>query len=766
MKERLAFFYRFLPIQLFLLHFRKYQLLLIFWLILFATIMGKFAHHFGAASLFLSPEYLGRINISSFFLLGGAMATFSMSWHITTFIIHSKRLPFLGATRHAFLKYCINNSILPLLFLGTYGIFTYLFLIENEQLKPLYTLLLLLSFYLGYIFILILSFSYFFKVDKDILKSALSNIANPALIRNIIPYDTLDRELDLIKADSYMDKLFNIKRIKTPYQYNRRLIAVVLRRHHRNAMFAVFSAFILLLILGVFMDKPAMRIPAGAGFLLLFTIMMTVLGAFKYFLRSWEVIGWLSVIGVISLLTYYKVFDLRSIAYGMKYKETELPEYSYQSAKELFTDSLYQQDKRQEIQRLDKWIAKSIPDDSTSSKSSSKRPLVVISVSGGGSRSAYWTFRTLQFADSLSGGKLFQNTVLISGASGGMIGAAYWRSIQMNNLQGNIKNPYDNQFQENMGKDLLNAVIFSLASVDFISPFNKITVAGRRYSKDRGYAFDNELISITDGILDGQLKDFQAMEKQGEIPLMVMNGTIINDGRKLLIASQPVSYLGRAESSLNKVAPIIDGIDFVRFFNKQDPYNLNLVSALRMSATFPIILPVTKLPAQPNLNIMDAGLRDNYGVENTVRYLHTFKDWIKENIDEVIFLQIRDTKQEEPSDVENTERMSSMLFDPIFAIQQKWSSFQTFHQTYVQDYLKDEFKDIQFNKIVIQYIPKDKEQSVALNFHLTKKEKQYLLGSILNQDNQNAFLQLKSILHPTEGIRVEKKNRKNELSHQ
>ncbi|MGN6478199.1 MAG: hypothetical protein ACTHKV_13320, partial [Flavipsychrobacter sp.] len=51
----------------------------------------------------------------------------------TTFIIHSTRLPFLGATRHAFLKYCINNSLLPLIYIITYSIIAIRYQIENEH---------------------------------------------------------------------------------------------------------------------------------------------------------------------------------------------------------------------------------------------------------------------------------------------------------------------------------------------------------------------------------------------------------------------------------------------------------------------------------------------------------------------------------------------------------------------------------------------------------------------------------------------------------
>src|SRR5690606_457869 len=113
--------YRFLPVQLLLLHFRKYQLLLLFWIIIFLTTMGGLASHFGAETLFLAPEYLGRINFVSMLLLGAAMGIFIMAWHITTFIIHSARMPFIGAARQSFLKYCINNSLLPLIFFITYS---------------------------------------------------------------------------------------------------------------------------------------------------------------------------------------------------------------------------------------------------------------------------------------------------------------------------------------------------------------------------------------------------------------------------------------------------------------------------------------------------------------------------------------------------------------------------------------------------------------------------------------------------------------------
>lgn len=729
--------YRFLPIQLFLLHFRKYQLLLVFWLILFSTIRGHFAAHFGAASLFLSPEYLGKISALSFFLLGGATAIFTMSWHITTFIIHSKRVPFLGATRHAFVKYCLNNSILPLIFLVVFGISAGHYLFQDESYGTGQILWMLLSFYLGFALLLFISFLYFFRVDRNILKTVLSSIGNLSALTGIIPFDTLDQEFDQINADTYLNSIFQIKKIKRPYRYNTRFLSAVLRRHHRNAIFAIVVAYILLLALGILMENPVLRIPAACGFLLLFSIILAIVGSFKYLLRSWEIIGWIVVLFGISFLTRKGIFDLRSVAYGIQYKGDNKPEYNYNSLKQCFDTATIEEDQQQEQKRLAMWKRKTEQE---------KPPLVVIAVSGGGSRSAYWSFRCLQYADSLSGGQLFQNTVMLTGASGGMIGAAFWRSIHDEAQKGNLQNPYNPKYQEDIGKDLLNAIVFSMAAIDFISPFNKITINGMHYGKDRGYAFDEELKNITGGFLDKTIGDYQSSVAIGQSPLMIINGTIINDGRKLMIASQPIAYLTNARYNADEKKPVIDAVDFSRFFKKENPLDIQITSALRMSATFPIILPIVKLPSHPQMEIMDAGLRDNYGMETSVRYIDNFRDWILENCSEVVLLQIRDTKEATPTKADTNLSLSSMLLDPLFAIQQKWSSFQTFSQTYLLDETHDYFPPGRFHKITLEFEPGKKERTVALNFHLSDKDKKEISHSIYAERNQKAFQELIQLL--------------------
>ena len=117
MKLLLKGIYTTFPVQLFILHFRKYQVLLAFWYLLALIVNGNFLNYYGADALFLSPEYLGAVNPLSTLIVGISMGIFIMSWHITTFILHSNQFKFLATTSKPFLKYCINNSTIPILFL-------------------------------------------------------------------------------------------------------------------------------------------------------------------------------------------------------------------------------------------------------------------------------------------------------------------------------------------------------------------------------------------------------------------------------------------------------------------------------------------------------------------------------------------------------------------------------------------------------------------------------------------------------------------------
>ena len=148
-----GFFYSF-PVQLLFLHFRKYQVLLIFWFVLFSTINGTFMRTFGADSLYLAPEYLGNVNALGAGIVGISIGMFIMSWNIASFILFSRHFRFLAATTNPFLRYCINNFVLPAAFLIFYFIKAWQFIRYKELIPTTEYLMLAGGFLLGLLLIL------------------------------------------------------------------------------------------------------------------------------------------------------------------------------------------------------------------------------------------------------------------------------------------------------------------------------------------------------------------------------------------------------------------------------------------------------------------------------------------------------------------------------------------------------------------------------------------------------------------------------------
>jgi len=209
-------------------------------------------------------------------------------------------------------------------------------------------------------------------------------------------------------------------------------------------------------------------------------------------------------------------------------------------------------------------------------KQDSENPLLVlINTSGGGHRSATFTMSVLQHLDSLTNGSIFKKTFLINGASGGMIGAAYFRELFLRRQQGQPINLQDKQYVENIAGDLLNPLFTSFFARDLISPAQKFSVGSYQYVKDRGYAFEQQLNSNTNGFLNKQLKDYVADEKAANIPLMFFNSVVTRDSRKMIICTQPVRFMMRApQDTMNIPAVDPDAIDFTTFFARQDPFNI------------------------------------------------------------------------------------------------------------------------------------------------------------------------------------------------
>lgn len=720
------------PVQLVFLHFRKYQVLLFFWFVLFSTANGSFMKTFGAASLYLAPEYLGNVNSFSFAIVGASIGMFIMSWNIASFILFSRYFRFLAATTNPFLKFCINNAVIPIIFLIFFFYKAYHFIHFKELISTTEILFLFGGFAAGFIFILAVSLIYFFRADRTILRSMMPVISSPkSYITHLGTVKEIYRGEPLIRVEWYFESPLRLRRVRSVTHYTNEFIESIFRRHHFAAILSVFVAFVFLVFIGFVMDNPFFQLPAAASITIFFSILIGVAGAITYFLQSWSIPYLILLLLVLNIFYKLDWIDPRNKAYGINYwNKSERPAYTKEGLMSLCAPENVEADKRNMINILNEWKAKQKTD---------KPLLVLINTSGGGNRSATFTMSVLQHLDSITHGEIMEKTFLINGASGGMIGATFFRELYRQKKNGENINLQDKKYISTVSGDLLNPVFTSFFARDLIAPAQKFKSGEYNYVKDRGYAFELKLNRNSNGLLDRKLKDYTADEKAANIPLMFFNSVVTRDGRKMLISTQPVRFMMQNPIDTTRIpAQDPDVIDFVSFFEKQDPYNLRLLSALRMNATFPVVLPNVWLPSNPVIDVMDAGLRDNYGEENSLRFLVHFDQWIKENTSGVLILQIRDRTVGGWEAPYVSDDITDHITKPFLLLQHNWFKMMEYSQNEMLAYYTTRTGN-NIYKIAIQYVAKKEEDKAALNFHLTKREEKNIISSVNSDGNQQAF---------------------------
>ncbi len=744
MRTWLRNFYHSFPIQLLFLHFRKYQALLIFWFILFATINGSFMKPFGADSLFLAPEYLGNVNSLSAAIIGVSIGMYIMSWNIATFILFSRHFRFLSATTNPFLKYCINNSVLPAIFLIFYFFKAYHYAHYKELIPAVEFLFLCGGFLTGLILMLAISLIYFFRADRTIQRKMYPVITKPeTYITHLHPVREIYHDQGLIKVEWYFETPYKIRRARDVSHYTSEFVVSIFKRHHFAAILSVFFAFLFLIFIGFFLEYPFFQLPAGASITVFFSILMGVVGAITYFLQSWSV-PYLA--GLLLLLNFFykqNWIDPRNKAYGINYwaGSKYRPSYSREGLLGLCNKDSIEKDRQNMIGILNAWKQK---------QEDEKPLLIIINTSGGGHRSATFTMRVLQQMDSITQGAILKKTFLINGASGGMIGATYFRELYRQQLKGKNIRLQDRRYVDDIAGDLLNPVFTSFFARDLIGPAQTFHVGPYSYVKDRGFAFEDKLNDNTGGLLNLQLKDYYEDEKKARIPLVFFNSVVTRDSRKMIISTQPVRFMLQAKPDSNRIStPDPDAVDFISFFSRQDPYNLRILTALRMNATFPIVLPNVWLPSNPVIDVMDAGLSDNFGEGTTLRFLSSFGDWIQENTRGVLIIQIRDRRSGGWEAPYVSDNLGEHITKPFLLLQHNWFKMMEYSQNDMLTYFSSTSATPVY-KISFEYAVTDEQKKAALNFHITAREKNDVIASVRSPQNQQCFQQLLVLLQKKE----------------
>lgn len=733
------------PIRLLILHFRSNLLLIGMWLFVVFLITGLLGKELGFLYLFLEPEYLGNVNFWSFLVIGLAFGGFLMTWNLTAYLLTAHHFPFLASLHHPFTKFCINNLIIPISFMAFYltAIISFQINYEVWSLEELFYHSI--GFLTGMLSLLLFYFLYFHYTNQDISsfdgkhkeKANEQNI-NPG--RRKVDLDYIKMDANRLRVDYYLTETFGIRLVRSVAHYDVKMMKRIFRQNHLNALVIQLLTMIVLFTLGSLMELSLFRIPAGASIFILLSIIVALVGAVTYWFDEWR--ATIIIILLIGINYFTQIPGFRHInkAYGLTYEEKAAP-YSNEILKSLCLPDQIADDKAATIKILDKWKKKNTTD-------SLKKPKIIfIGVSGGGLRAAAWTVNVIQKADNLTKGELFDKTILITGASGGMLGLSYMRELFLQKQNDPHIDVYSEKHFNIISKDLLNSIAFTLVSNDLFLPWTTFDFGAQTYRKDRGYIFEQQLNENTNYILDKPLIDYRIPEQEAKIPMMFLTPAIVNDARRLIISPQAVSYMMVAPAGLDYERFIgVDAVDFGLLLKEQKADSLRFLSALRMNATFPYIMPNVYLPTDPEIAAVDAGFLDNYGLLSASRFIQVFRSWILENTSGVIFIQITSSHSDTQISLSNDKGAVQNIFNPI-GIAGQIFNLQEYEQDNSMGFVYDLLGKENFNFIRFKFDPgDDKKVKASISFHLTDHEKILIKKEIDSPDNKSQLRQLQELL--------------------
>lgn len=736
-------FFYFFPFQLLFLHLKRSHLVLALWVILFGIVVQLVGVKYGLPYLFLYPEYLGEVSFWSYLILGFSCGGFIMAFNMYSYVMHGFKFRFIATISRPYQKFSINNAFIPVLFIVTYVFFSFRFQVNKEFVPVGEALFNLTGFIAGFLVFVTISNIYFFRTNKDLFKISgrkeedfereiSQKMAEVNMSSRKVSWRNLFKHDEGWTVETYLSSPFKVKLARDSSHYDLELIKKVFYQNHLNASIFEIAVIVSFLLLGSFKEYPAFLIPAGASIFLLLTIIIMIITAMYSWFRGWTFTFILvGVVGLNFLSQKTELFAYKNFAYGLDYAHKKA-RYDHDYIRWLNSDSIaYQMDKRATVEILNRW-KRNIKNE----YGIEKPPLVIFCASGGGIRSSLWTFAVMQKLDSISNGMFGRYCRLMTGASGGMIGSAYYRELMMMRDAGKIKSASSPVFIEKISKDVLNPVAFSIATSDVFIRYQKFKDGPYSYTIDRGTVFENTLNSNVDGVFSKRLYEYRLPEENAEIPMMVFSPTIINHGRKLIISPLNTSYFNYHNAKQNDFVTSDGVVEFKRFLKDQNAVNLKYSTALRMSATFPYVMPMVSLPTNPGTEVMDAGIRDNYGTSLAVKFIAEFKVWIENNTSGVLIVTTRDRPKALNVPVINNSLYSKMSKPAVNVVDNIF-----FTQDFDDDQLLENLSMFSGLKIkVVNFcLPNDSKNKVSLSWHLTKLEKKLVLSALTNAYNQASF---------------------------
>ena len=388
-------------------------------------------------------------------------------------------------------------------------------------------------------------------------------------------------------------------------------------------------------------------------------------------------------------------------------------------------------------------------------KADDQDSLIVVAASGGGIQAAAWTAQTLTGLERDNPGKFGRRLRLISSVSGGSVGAMYFTNAYRND--GSLDDTEMSSVVEQAMRSSIDAVAWGLVYPDLLRAFCPYCLG----SIDRGQALEEAWLQAERrakaSLGHATLTQWREDALQQRRPAVIFNTTIADTGERLLLATT-------APENNSRVGAGWKAQGSRSFFDLYPQYDLKIVTAARLSATFPYVSPAARADlAAPSFHIVDGGYYDNYGISSLAQWLDN-KLRSGSTIKRLLILQIRAFPIEDEDRGPQKQTASRrgwfyQAFAPVSTLLHVRSAGQFAHNQVELNLLREtlesrgiavETADFEFRGANDPLSCKSSENNYSppLSWHLTKKQKDEIRDE-WNRINDCADRQkVKSFLNP------------------
>jgi len=296
-----------------------------------------------------------------------------------------------------------------------------------------------------------------------------------------------------------------------------------------------------------------------------------------------------------------------------------------------------------------------------------KRPAIVVAASGGGIQAAAWTAQVLTGLSEELGEPFDRAVRAISSVSGGSVGAMFF--VNAYGPDGALSGDSRVTALERARASSLDEVAWGLVYPDLFwaaFPFLKglyfyqvwpprvRLVSGLNLTSDRGaaleraWAHDSSLDPETDdhATLAGWARDAE----RGMRPAILFNATLAETGQRFLLGTTDIR-VDDADDDCPSGDRRSERLGRRTFWNTYAGRDLDIVTAARLSATFPYVTPAARIWREEagdhdvfakEPHVVDGGYYDNFGVVTLVEWLDHALCEMNPRPSKLLILQIRD----------------------------------------------------------------------------------------------------------------------------